>query len=104
MGQPPTYTRQYNFNDFATTSPSTPLPGDKVDAELNAAKLTLDELNANIAKIQRDDGKLGNTVVHKDAFDAGASSVARVQWLLMLRAVSLPLYLLYSLSHSIRPA
>lgn len=72
MGQPPTYTRQYNFNDFATTSPSTPLPGDKVDAELNAAKLTLDELNANIAKIQRDDGKLGNTVVHKDAFDAGA--------------------------------
>jgi len=72
MGQPPTYTRQYNFNDFATTSPSAPLPGDKVDAELNAAKLTLDELNANIALIQRDDGKLGNTSVHKDAFDAGA--------------------------------
>ena len=72
MGQPPTYTRQYNFNDFATTSPSTPLPGNQVDAELNAAKLTLDELNANIAKIQRDDGKLGNAAVHKDAFDAGA--------------------------------
>ena len=72
MGQPPTYTRQYNFNDFATTSPSTPLPGNQVDAELNAAKLTLDELNANIAKIQRDDGKLGNAAVHKDAFDTGA--------------------------------
>ena len=26
MAQPTPYTRQYNFNDFATTSPSDPLP------------------------------------------------------------------------------
>ncbi|MGB0467539.1 MAG: carbohydrate-binding protein [Pontibacterium sp.] len=72
MAQPRDYTRQYNFNDFQTTSPSDPLPGTQVDNELNAVKLTLDDLNENIEKIQRDDGKLKNQAVHKDAFDAGA--------------------------------
>ena len=72
MGQPRTYARQYNFTDFQTTSPSTPIPANQVDLELNTAKLTLDDLNANIALIQRDDGKLLNASVHKDAFDAGA--------------------------------
>ena len=72
MAQPRDYTRQYNFNDFQTTSPSDPLPGNEVDNELNAVKLTLDDLNENIEKIQRDDGKLKNQAVHKDAFDAGA--------------------------------
>ena len=72
MGQPRTYARQYNFTDFQTTSPSTPIPANQVDLELNTAKLTLDDLNANIALIQRDDGKLLNSSVHKDAFDAGA--------------------------------
>ena len=72
MAQPRDYTRQFNFNDFQATSPADPLPGVRVDAELNAVKLTLDDLNTNIAKIQRDDGKLGNQAVHKDAFDPGA--------------------------------
>lgn len=72
MAQPRDYTRQYNFNDFQTTSPSSPLPGNEVDNELNSVKLTLDDLNENIEKIQRDDGKLKNQAVHKDAFDAGA--------------------------------
>ena len=72
MTQPRTYTRQYNFNDFQTTSPSTPLPASQVDAELNAAKLTLDDLNTSIGLIQRDDGKLRNLSVHKDSFDVDA--------------------------------
>ena len=72
MGQPRAYTRQYNFTDFQTTSPSNPLPATQVDLELNTAKLTLDDLNTNIALLQRDDGKLLNASVHKDAFDAGA--------------------------------
>ena len=75
MSQPRDYTRQYNFKDFQATSPSSPLPGTEVDAELNSVKLTLDDLNANIAKVQRDDGKLGNTTVHKDAFDQGALAI-----------------------------
>jgi hypothetical protein len=75
MAQPRDYTRQYNFNDYQATSPSDPLRGSEVDGELNAIKLTLDDLNANIAKIQRDDGKLGNVSVHKDAFDQGALAI-----------------------------
>ena len=75
MAQPRDYTRQYNFKDFQATSPSSPLPGTEVDAELNSVKLTLDDLNANIAKVQRDDGKLGNASVHKDAFDQGALAI-----------------------------
>lgn len=69
MAQPPPYTRQYNFNDFQTTSPANPLPGVQVDNELNAAKTNLDGLNANIAKIQRDDGLLANQSVHKNSLD-----------------------------------
>lgn len=72
MAQPRTYTRQFNFTDSQTASPSTPLPAVQVDAELNTAKLTLDDLNGNIGLIQRDDGKLKNKSVHIDAFDSGA--------------------------------
>ena len=67
MSQPRDYTRQHDFSDYQTTNPSSPLPGTQVDAELDTLKLTLDDLNTNIALIQRDDGKLGNLVVHKDA-------------------------------------
>ena len=63
MAQPRTYTRQFNFNDFQTTSPANPLPGVQVDTELNTVKLTLDDLNTNIAKIQQDDGKIKNQSV-----------------------------------------
>lgn len=70
MAQPRTYSRQFNFTDFQTASPSAPLPAVQVDAELNTAKLTLDDLNGNIGLIQRDDGKLRNNSVHTEAFDA----------------------------------
>ena len=72
MAQPTAYTRQYNFNDFATTSPSDPLPGVQVDNELNSVLTNLSGLNTNIAKIQQDDGKIKNQSVHKNAFDVDA--------------------------------
>jgi len=78
MSQPRDYTRQFNFKDYQATTPADPLPGTQVDAELNAVKLTLDDLNTNIAKVQRDDGKLGNQAVHKDAFDPGALALINV--------------------------
>ena len=78
MAQPTAYTRQYNFNDFSTTSPSDPLPGVQVDNELNTVKTNLDGLNANIDLIQRDDGKLANQSVHKNSFDVDALALIGV--------------------------
>jgi len=78
MAQPTAYTRQYNFNDFSTTSPSSPLPGVQIDNELNKVLTNLDGLNTNIALVQRDDGKLSNQSVHKNAFDNDALALIGV--------------------------
>ena len=72
MAQPTPYSRQYNFDDFQTTSPTTPLPGVQVDNELNSVRTNLSGLNTNIALVQRDDGKLANQSVHSNAFDVDA--------------------------------
>ena len=72
MAQPRDYNRNFNFNDFQTTNPSDPLPATQVDTEFNSVKLTLDDLNTNIGLIQRDDGKLSNASVHKEALSQDA--------------------------------
>lgn len=63
MAQPTPYNRFTSFRSYQTTNPSTPLPGQSVDIELNRVKTTLDELLANLALIQRDDGELANSSV-----------------------------------------
>lgn len=63
MSQPTSYTRGYSFTDFAAANPSRPLPGVKVDVELDAVERTLDQTLANLAKLQRDDGALANASV-----------------------------------------
>lgn len=73
MAQAPDYDRQFGFTDYQTEHPVTPLPGNQVDAELNAVKQTLDALLANIALIQRDDGQLANLSVGSDQLKAGIS-------------------------------
>ena len=72
MAQPRIYTQTTNFNDFTVTNPSDPHPGAKIDTELTKIKQNTDDLNTNIALIQRDDGKLKNEAVHKDSFDQDA--------------------------------
>lgn len=72
MAQPTPYTRQYDFSDYQTVNPSKPLRGSEVDAELDAIKLTTDQLRTNIGLIQRDDGKLANQSVTPESLSAGA--------------------------------
>lgn len=72
MAQPTPYTRQYDFSDYQTVNPTKPLRGSEVDAELDAVKLTTDQLRANIGLIQRDDGKLANQSVTPESLSAGA--------------------------------
>ncbi|SVB36176.1 uncharacterized protein METZ01_LOCUS189030, partial [marine metagenome] len=69
MAQPRAYVKTTTFNDFSTTNPSDPHSGSDLDTEFVEIKQNTDDLNANIALLQRDDGKLKNEAVHKDAFD-----------------------------------
>jgi len=72
MAQPRQYNQTNTFNDWTTTNPSDPHIGSKFDTEFTELKQNTDDLNTNIALIQRDDGKLKNESVHKDSFDQDA--------------------------------
>ena len=73
--QPIQYNRVYDFTGYQTSSPSIPLPGNQVDAELNAIEATTDAIRANLAIIQRDDTLLGNNTVHPDAFTVASQAL-----------------------------
>lgn len=70
MAQPTPYDRQASFSNIQAQAPDDPLPGDTLDAELNAIKATLDEVLNNVALIQRDDGELANESVGLDQLAA----------------------------------
>lgn len=67
MSTPPVpYERQYDFTSFATNHPKSPLPGLKVDAELNEVLTSIASLISRLAEIQRPDGALANLSVGPD--------------------------------------
>ena len=66
MAQPTEYNRQASFSNLQAQAPSDPPPGNTLDAEFNAVKVTLDEILANLELIQRDDGYLANESVGLD--------------------------------------
>jgi hypothetical protein len=72
MPQPTPYERLYDFGDYQIVNPTKPLRGTEVDAEFDAIKLTTDQIRANSALIQRDDGKLANQSVTPESLSAGA--------------------------------
>lgn len=69
---PTEYERQANFTSYEATHPTTPKPGASLDAEFNAIETALDETQARLAEIQRDDGALMNAIVTPDALSAAA--------------------------------
>ena len=71
MAQPTPYNRLYDFSDYQEVNPTKPLRGSELDAELDAIKLTTDQIRANAALIQRDDGKLANQSVTPESLEAG---------------------------------
>jgi hypothetical protein len=70
MPQPTPYAPEFVFSDFQATNPSTPLPGYRVDAELDHIAATLFGVLGNLELIQRDDGKLRDGVVTTDSVSA----------------------------------
>lgn len=63
MAQPTRYTRKYDFENHSTLYPTTPQPGVQMESELDAIKVTTDEICNNLALIQRDDGALASRSV-----------------------------------------
>lgn len=68
MTQPTPYDLAYDFVGFQVINPSRPLPAGQLEGEFNALKVTLDQILANLALIQRDDTELANKTVGYDQF------------------------------------
>lgn len=66
MPQPTPYALSYDFVGWQIANATRPLPADKLETELNAVKATLDEVLANLALIQRDDGEVANETIGYD--------------------------------------
>lgn len=67
MPQPTPYTRSFSYTNFSATFPNTPQPGVSIDTDFDAIATTLTGVLANLARIQRDDGRLVNQSVTLDA-------------------------------------
>ena len=63
---PKPYNRVNPFGAASSNNPSNPIQGTKLDAEFNAVEVSLDQTQARLAEIQRDDGKLANESVGPD--------------------------------------
>lgn len=63
---PKPYNRVNPFGAASSNNPSNPIQGTKLDAEFNAVEVSLDQTQARLAEIQRDDGKLRNESVGQD--------------------------------------
>jgi hypothetical protein len=66
VSQPSPFNRSFSFSNFQASNPSLPIPGSQVDLELNNVKATTDQLCANLALLQRDDGAPKNGSVTFD--------------------------------------
>lgn len=69
---PSPYSRQANFVSYEASNPTTPKRGVDLDAEFNALRTTVNAVLNRLNEIQRDDGGIGNRVVHPDAFTSDA--------------------------------
>jgi len=75
MADPTAYTRAYGFEDFQTGAPTTPLPGLKVDVELDAASSSIASLVNAVKDVRRSDGALKNQIVTPDSLSAASRAL-----------------------------
>lgn len=64
MSQPAAYTPVHSFVADSATVPN--FPGQALDVEFNDVKITTDQIRANLALIQRDDGAIANSSISYD--------------------------------------
>lgn len=70
MAYPTKYTRQFGFNDWQATHPSDPLPGHRVDSDLNAVQVSIDTVVEFLKLHSRSDGALANGSVTLDSLSS----------------------------------
>lgn len=63
MAEPTQYDKDYDFSAFQSTKPDEPLPGDRLDTELQNIETALDETQGALRDIRRSDGQLRNGIV-----------------------------------------
>lgn len=69
MSYPEGYDRQFDFQSYQNANPTRPLPGDKVNTDLNAIVAAEAEIVAFLQGITRSDGALANGIVTVDSLD-----------------------------------
>ncbi|WP_338317529.1 hypothetical protein, partial [Bradyrhizobium ottawaense] len=76
------YNRQNSFALFSAENPTSQQSGIDLDAEFNAVKISLDDTQQNLAKIQDADGVLKRGSVGRAQFDSSVSLgfAAPAQW------------------------
>jgi hypothetical protein len=67
MADPTKYGRDYSFTGYQANNPADPLPGNKVDTELDNVASSLEETIDALADVRRSDGALKNGIVTEDS-------------------------------------
>ncbi len=75
MSYPEAYARQYDFQSYQNANPTRPLPGDKVNADLNAVEASIEEIIDFIEGFTRSDGALANGSVSLDTLDDALKAI-----------------------------
>jgi hypothetical protein len=70
MPAPSKYTPNTSYTSWDANNPTLKPRGVDLDADFNEIKATTDATIDRLGLLQRDDGKLGNVTVHKDALDS----------------------------------
>ena len=63
MPSPTPYRRSFSFTDYQAANPSSPDPGNEIDAQMNAIKVATNSVISNLGLIQQTNGQLANASV-----------------------------------------
>lgn len=69
MAQPPSWSSQQDYSQYASAHPASPFPAASLDNDFGNLETTLDAVLENLAFLQRDDGYLVNGIVGVDALN-----------------------------------
>lgn len=75
MPYPTKYTRQYDFYSYQNANPNRPLPGDKVNFDLNAVQNSIQEIVEFLKPFARSDGKIMNGAIGVDQLSSAVKAM-----------------------------